>query len=143
MILVRGNRIKEGDSRMIENTQKINDADSILTSIKKLIGIASAYTNFDVDIILDINSVFMDLNQLGVGPNDGFEIHDTQTKWVDFIESGVLLNAVKSYMYLKVKMLFDPPSSSVAVESINRLIDRFEWRINVAVESKSGGIKSK
>lgn len=128
---------------MIETTPIINDFDSILTSIKKLNGIASTCKNFDIDIIMYINSTFMDLHQLGVGPCDGFEIHDAQTRWVDFIQSGILLNAVKSYMHLKVLMLFDPPSSSVVIESINRLIDRFEWRINAEVESKPGGIKLK
>lgn len=128
---------------MIETTDTIKDSDSILISIKKLIGIASTCTSFDVDIIMHINSVFMDLNQLGVGPDEGFEIKDATSEWIDFIQPGILLNSIKSYMYLKVKMLFDPPSSSTAVESFNRLIDRFEWRINNAAETKQGGMNSK
>ena len=114
--------------------------DSILISIKKMLGIAEEYTPFDIDIILHINSVFMILNQLGIGPSSGFRIEDDSATWSDFTEDKLDVEAVKSYIYLKVRLLFDPPSSSAAMESINRLISELEWRLNVAAElNKSNG----
>jgi hypothetical protein len=109
--------------------------ESILTSIKKLLGIAEEYEHFDPDIIMHINSVFMTLTQLGVGPSEGFAIEDDTSVWTDFIPEIGKLEAVKSYMHLKVKLLFDPPQSSAVIESMNRMISEFEWRINVAVEN--------
>lgn len=108
--------------------------DSILTSVKKMLGIAEEYTQFDEDIIMHINTVFLNLTQLGVGPEEGFSIEDDATVWDDFIEDNLQLQAVKSYMYLKVKLLFDPPLSTSVVESMNRMIAELEWRLNVAVE---------
>lgn len=107
---------------------------SILTSVKKMLGIAEEYAHFDSDIIMHINSVFAILTQLGVGPKEGFFIEDDTTSWSDFIQSNSLLNPVKSYMYLKVKLLFDPPLSLSVIESINRLISELEWRINVTAD---------
>ena len=110
--------------------------DSILTSIKKLLGISEEYDHFDSDIIMHINTVFMNLAQLGVGPPEGFIIEDELPVWSDFIgDAAVSLEAVKSYTYLKVKLLFDPPLSSAVIESTNRMISELEWRINQAVES--------
>lgn len=108
--------------------------ESILTSIKKLLGIAEEYTQFDDDIIMHINSVFLNLTQLGVGPSEGFLIEDDTATWDDFIGDSSQLQAVKSYVYLKVKLLFDPPLSSSVTESMNRMISELEWRLNVAVE---------
>lgn len=108
--------------------------DSILTSIKKLLGIEEEYTQFDSDIIMHINTVFLNLTQLGVGPAEGFLIEDDSATWEDFIGDSSQLQAVKTYMYLKVKLLFDPPLSSSVTESINRIISELEWRLNVAVD---------
>lgn len=110
--------------------------DSILTSIKKLLGISEDYTQFDDDIIMHINTVFLNLTQLGVGPETGFSIEDDSAEWSEFIdiENNAQLHAVKSYMYLKVKLLFDPPLSSSVIESMNRMIAELEWRLNVAVD---------
>ena len=108
--------------------------DSILTSIKKLLGIEENYTHFDTDITIHINSVFLDLNQIGVGPKEGYSIEDKQDLWDDFIPNSPKLEAVKSFMYLKVKLLFDPPQSSALIESMNRQIDKLEWRLNVEVD---------
>lgn len=110
--------------------------DSILTSIKKLLGISEEYTQFDDDIIMHINTVFLNLTQLGVGPEEGFFIEDDTSDWEDFvdIESNMPLQAIKTYVYLKVKLLFDPPLSSSVIESMNRMIAELEWRLNVAVE---------
>lgn len=84
---------------------------------------------------MHINSVFMVLTQLGVGPAEGFAIEDETSVWTDFIPEGVKLEAVKSYMFLKVKLIFDPPLSSAVMESYKRQIDEFEWRLNVAAEN--------
>ena len=107
--------------------------ESILTSIKKVLGISEDYKHFDKDLIMHINSAFLILTQLGVGPSEGFYITDENDIWDDFTE-GTNIELVKSYMYLKVKLLFDPPLSSAAIESTNRMIAEFEWRLNVAVE---------
>ena len=111
--------------------------ESILTSIKKLLGITEEYTQFDEDIIMHINSVFMILNQLGVGPSEGFMIEDESADWTDFIEDQSKLQAVKTYMHLKVKLLFDPPLSSAVIESTNRMINEFEWRLNAEFDKRS------
>ena len=110
--------------------------ESILTSIKKLLGITEEYNHFDADLIIHINSTFMVLTQLGVGPSDGFSISDKSATWDSFVKDPKTYEAVKSYVYLKVKLLFDPPTSSAAMESMTRMIDEFEWRLNVAAESK-------
>lgn len=106
--------------------------ESILTSVKKLLGITEEYEHFDADIIMHINSVFLILNQLGVGPKEGFMIEDETSLWTDFIEDSAQLQAVKSYIGLKVKLLFDPPLSSAVIESTNRMIAEFEWRLLLA-----------
>lgn len=110
--------------------------DSILTSIKKLLGIAEEYEHFDSDLIMHINSVFMVLNQLGVGPAEGFSIADKTETWEDFTQNNLMIQSVKSYVYLKVRLLFDPPSSSAVMESINRQISELEWRLNLSVDTR-------
>ena len=102
--------------------------ESILTSIKKLLGIMSDYTNFDDDIIIHINTAFAMLNQLGVGPEGGFMIVDANSRWEDYTTEKNL-NMVKTYIYLKVRLLFDPPASTALIESINRTLSEIEWRI--------------
>lgn len=108
--------------------------ESILTSIKKLMGIPEDYAHYDADIIMHINSVFMILNQLGVGPSDGFSITDKTSVWSDFISDNKNLEAVKSYMYMKVRLLFDPPLISSVMDSMNRIISELEWRLNSEAE---------
>lgn len=108
--------------------------ESILTSIKKLLGIAEEYEHFDADLIMHINSVFSILTQLGVGPSEGFSIEDEIAVWTDFISEKSKIELVKSYMHLKVKLLFDPPLSSSVMDAMNRQISEFEWRLNVAVD---------
>jgi len=122
-------------------------AESILTSVKKLLGIEESYTHFDPDLIMHINSVFSILTQMGVGPSDGFAITGAAETWPDFAGDMKTFALVKSYMHLKVKLLFDPPLSSAAVESINRQIAEFEWRLYVAADpmgnkSREGGIQN-
>lgn len=112
--------------------------ESILTSVKKMLGIVEEYTHFDSDLIMHINSVFGILNQLGVGPSEGFRIKDDSDEWEDFISAGAKLEFVKSYMYMKVRMIFDPPTSSAVMESMKNTISELEWRINVAVDPNVG-----
>ena len=110
--------------------------DNILSSIKKLLGVPEEETAFDSDIIMHINSVFMILTQLGIGPSDGFTISDDYGLWSDFIPDGQNLELVKSYMYMKVRLLFDPPTNSSVLASIEKTINEFEWRLNVQAETK-------
>ena len=108
--------------------------DRILTAIKKLLGITEEDESFDIDVIIAINSAFMVLNQLGVGPHEGFMISDSMSTWDEFLLDGKQLEAVKTYVYLKVKLIFDPPSSSTVLEAFQRQISEYEWRLNVAVD---------
>ena len=112
----------------------MDNAGSILTSVKKLLGIAEEYTQFDTDIIIHINTIFMALQQMGIGPKDGFSITDENDLWTDFMEDSILLNSVKTYMYLRVKLLFDPPLTSSTVDSFNKLISELEFRMNSKAE---------
>ena len=109
--------------------------DSILTSIKKLLGITEEDTSFDPDIIMHINSVFMILNQIGIGPSKGFRIEDDSTEWSEYISEEDDLEAVKSYMHMKVKMLFDPPLSSAVMQAMTQSINELEWRLNAGTIS--------
>ena len=111
--------------------------DSILTSIKKLLGITENYEYFDADLIIHINSVFMILNQLGVGPDDCFRILDKTSKWEDFSSDINKIESVKTYIYLKVKLMFDPPQNGFLVESINRQLSELEWRLNMSCDKSS------
>ena len=114
----------------------MNITDSVLTSIKKLLGIAEEYEHFDADLIMHINSVFSILTQLGVGPSKGFMIEDKNATWKDFISDESKYMLVKSYMHLKVKLLFDPPLSSAVLECYKTQISEYEWRLNVAAENE-------
>lgn len=109
--------------------------ESILTSIKKLLGIEEDYVHFDADIIMHINSVLSILTQLGVGPSEGYSIKDANATWDEFISDSTRLELVKTYVYLKVRLMFDPPSSSSAIESMKELINELEFRIMVVVET--------
>lgn len=109
--------------------------DSILISIKKLLGIEENYTHFDTDIIMHINSVLSILTQLGVGPSNGYSIKDANAVWDEFISDSTRLELVKTYVYLKVRLMFDPPSSSSAIDSMKQLINELEFRITIATES--------
>lgn len=108
---------------------------SILISIKKLLGIEAFYEAFDTDVIIHINSVFMILTQLGYGPPEGFSIKGNSEQWTDYIKEENKIEAVKTYIYMKVKLIFDPPSSSAVIEAYKQFINEFEWRINVQAES--------
>ena len=104
--------------------------DSILTSIKKLLGITAEYTHFDEDIVLQINSAFSVLTQLGIGPAEGFSIFDASTTWSQFIDNPKV-NFAKTFVFIKVKLAFDPPMSSALIDSYNRQLDEITWRLTV------------
>ena len=106
------------------------DTDSILTSVKKMLGMSESYKHFDSDIIMHINSVFGILTQMGIGPSRGFTISSEDDTWDSFIiENDEVLEMVKSYMYMKVRMLFDPPTISSVMDAQNRMISELEWRL--------------
>lgn len=109
---------------------------SILKSTKKVLGIDAAVTSWDLDILTLINSAFSDLTQLGVGPTAGFMIEDDSVEWADYIpDDDVLLNSVKNYIWLRAREVFDPPTTSYAIQAMKDQIARLEWRMNVKRES--------
>lgn len=105
--------------------------ESILNSTKKILGLDAVYTPFDLDIITHINATFSLLNQLGVGPEDGFFIEDDSALWADFDVPANQLHLVKTYVYLKVRILFDPPATSYLITAANDQVKEYEWRLNV------------
>lgn len=107
--------------------------DSILDSVKKDLGIVPEYTHFDPDIIMDINTAFSILTQLGVGPKAGFSITDNTAVWTDFV-TDTRLEIVKTYVAKKTKQLFDPPNTGPLSEALNKVLNELEWRINVIVD---------
>lgn len=107
--------------------------DSILDSVKKSLGIMPEYTHFDQDIILCINTALMILNQLGVG--NGLIIEDSSATWNDFLSDNTRFEMVKTYVYLRTRMTFDPPSSSVMMDALREQIKEYEWRLNINAES--------
>lgn len=123
------------ENNVNKNEKVIDPKNSILTSIKKLLGITESCTDFDTDIIMHINTVLMTLNQLGIG-TEGFQIEDKNAVWSEFVDPNKLA-ATKSYVHLRVKLLFDPPLNSAIIEAIKESIRELEWRLNVRVESES------
>ena len=119
---------------IVEEESKYSNSeisDSILLSIKKSLNIPPEETAFDVDLVMHINSCFSELNQLGVGTEDAFYIEDATSSWAEFTEDDPTLNMVKSWMFLDVRLMFDPPTASV-LSSMERKRDEYEWRLNVA-----------
>lgn len=108
--------------------------DSILNDIKKMLGLDPDYNAFDTDVIININSAFMTLQQLGVGPVNGFSISGVDDKWFDFMEQSTLLEESKRYIYLKTRLGFDPPTSSFVIDTIERMIKESEWRMYISAE---------
>lgn len=112
-------------------------SDSILNTTKKILGIEANYTAFDEDIMVHINSVFATLNQMGIGPVDGFWIDDSAATWDSFTMGDRKLNSVKTYVYLRVRLLFDPPTTSYLIGALKEQVAEFEWRLNVKREGES------
>lgn len=111
-------------------------SDSILESVKKVIGFEPEYKAFDQDLIMHINSTFMVLNQLGVGPKEGFMIEDDTSQWVEFLGATEMLRtqAVKSYVSIKARLIFDPPATSFVIQALEKQATEYEWRLNVQVD---------
>lgn len=105
--------------------------ESILTSTKRVLGLSENDTSFDLDIVTHINAAFSTLNQLGVGPEDGFFIENNTSEWADLGLPANQLHSVKSYIYLKVRMYFDPPTTSYHINAMKEQITELEWRLNV------------
>lgn len=118
--------------------EEVRLMDSVLNSIKKLLGIQESYTIFDADLIMHINSTFAMLNQIGIGPKEGFMIEDSYTTWDEYITKANE-SMVKSYIYLKVRLLFDPPSNNSLTESINRQLSELEWRLLLVGDTPTEG----
>ena len=112
-------------------------SDSILTSTKKILGIAEDYTAFDLDILTHINSVLSTVNQLGIGPEAGFMITGASEEWTSLLGDDLRLNAVKTYVFLRVRMIFDPPQTSFHQAAMEKQIQELEWRLNVHREGLS------
>lgn len=110
------------------------DNGSILMSIKKLLNVDPEDQAFDTDIGMLINGEFMSLHQLGIGPAEGFSITDADTVWTDFSNDKTLIETVKTYVYMRVRLIFDPPASSVVADQINSKIHELEFRLNVQAE---------
>ncbi|QFP94897.1 hypothetical protein SEA_OHMYWARD_15 [Gordonia phage OhMyWard] len=111
-------------------------SESILTSTKKILGIAEDYDVFDMDIIMHINGVLSTLHQLGLGPEEGFMIQDDSEEWGDLLEEDMRLNSIKTYIFLKVRLLFDPPTTSFAQTAMQEQVRELEWRLNVYREGR-------
>lgn len=126
----------------MENTPTTIDMESILTSIKKLIGYDEEVTQFDQDFIIHINTHLATLRQIGIGPSNGFVIKDASAKWSDFLGDTILLETVKTYVYLKTRLVFDPPSNSFVIDSINKIINECEWRLNATAEIRGEEIQN-
>ena len=124
----------------IMSTEPVINTDSILDSVKKDLGIVPDYNFFDPDIIMGINSALSILNQLGVGPSEGFSIKDDTATWQDFIPNDPHLEMVKTYVSKKTKQFFDPPTTGPIAEAHERILKEMEWRINVAVDPRPKGV---
>lgn len=110
---------------------------SILNNVKKVVGIDVNNPDFDVDILIYINMAFFTLNQLGIGPATGYAIEDASPTWDAFIGSDLRLNSVKAYVCLRVRLVFDPPTTSYMIDSMKQLVQELEWRLNVKREGES------
>lgn len=104
--------------------------ESILTSVKKVLGLAPEYDVYDDDVIMHINTAFSTLTQLGIGPDGGFAIEDAAPEWANFLEDETKMDSVKTYIYLRVRQLFDPPQTSYQIAAMEKQIEQLEWRLN-------------
>ena len=116
--------------------------ESILNTVKKLIGYDEEVTQFDQDMILYINSVIATLRELGIGPSDGFVVKDASTTWSEYLGETKLLEDAKTYICLKTRLVFDPPSTSFVLDSIKEMIKECEWRLNDVAERRQGEIQN-
>lgn len=115
-----------------------NNSNSILTSIKKLLGTTEEQTDFDMDIIIHINTTLTILNDLGVGPEEGFVIEDSSATWDEYITDRRKFDKIKTYVYLKVRLYFDPPQNASLKEAMEKQVAELEWRLNTSAENQEG-----
>lgn len=108
--------------------------ESILITIKKSLGIEKDYDGFDTEIIMGINSAFTSLNQLGIGPSTGYKIVSIEDNWEDFLGDVLNLESVKTYVFLKTRLVFDPPSNSFLISAITNQITELEWRLKIQAD---------
>jgi hypothetical protein len=106
-------------------------SDSILISVKKILGMSEDYSPFDMDVLMHVNTAFSTLNQIGIGPENGFFIEDATATWGDFLGTDPRLNTAKSFICLRVRLIFDPPTTSYAIDSMNKQLEEFIWRLSV------------
>lgn len=112
--------------------------DSILNTIKKLLGIDSEDDSFDIDVMVIINSIIPTLSQMGIGPQNGFIVTTSDNKWQEYIgDSAINIEGVKTYLYLKTKLIFDPPTNSTVIEALNNNLKELEWRMMLSVETNN------
>ena len=109
-------------------------SESILLSTKKALGISEDYTAFDPDVIMHLNAALAVLNQLGVGPTEGFAIFDESPTWEDLLGDDPRYNSVKTYIFLRVRILFDPPTTSYLISALNDQLREYEWRLSTTRE---------
>ena len=119
------------------------DADSILDTVKKMLGVDLVDDSFDMELIIFINDVFSKLNQLAVGPTTTYVIDDRLDKWTDFLLDRADLNMVRTYMYLQVRITFDPPTNPSLLENMMKRIQEYEWRLNVQAEQALRNVQAK
>lgn len=119
-------------------SETVNVSESILLSVKKMLGLDKDYDVFDPELIIHINTVFGTLHQLGVGPEDQFRISGDSETWSEFDTEGEQTDEVKTYVYLRVRLLFDPPSSSFVLSSFKEQLQELEWRLNVKADEIKG-----
>ena len=121
----------------VATTVPSEDNSSILVSIKRTVGIEPSYTIFDPELTLHINSVFAILHQLGIGPKEGFALVTGEEKWSEFQSSAIYpFNLIKTYMAIRVRLLFDRPDTSYAAEAMEKMAQEYEWRMMVAKEEQ-------
>jgi hypothetical protein len=111
--------------------------DRILPSIKKTLGLAETDTSFDTDVIMFVNSALGTLTQIGIGPAEGFAVEDVSATWAAFLGDDPRLNSAKTYVYLRVRLLFDPPSTSFVIDALKKQTEELEWRLNVQREGEA------
>ena len=128
------------EESILEN-ENVIDNESILITIKKMLGPSYDEESFDTDIIIHINSCFTTLRQLGIGPSNGYRITTKDQVWSEFIKNEEMLDSVKTYIYIKTKLVFDPPTNSSLLNAFEKQYKELEWRLNISVESDpKGGI---
>ena len=128
-----------GRGYFIKGDAKRNTLTEFNSNTTKLLNVEEDDPAFDTDIGMLINNEFMTLQQLGIGPKEGFSIHEADVTWEDFSTDKTLIETVKAFIYLKVRMIFDPPASSVVADAYNSRIRELEWRLNIQAERTDEG----